>query len=104
MQAQQQQQQQGASPAGGALQQLAQQAAMQSPNGQPQMNGMGEQGVMPPEGMPANALPPGAGSPLEGEGMNSVNQTMVKEGEPTNRILLQQPLGGAGNAPPEEAP
>ena len=79
---------------GPALNQLAQQAAAQAPMGQEQMNGLGEGAVLPPEAMPANALPPGAAAPpVTGEGYNAVNQTMVRGGEPTNRLLLQQPLG-----------
>ena len=93
-QGQQAQMQGGMGQQPGALNQLAMQAAQAVPQGQEQMNGMGEQGVMPPEAMPGNALPMGAaGPPVTGEGYNAVNQTMVREGEPTNRLLLQQPLG-----------
>jgi hypothetical protein len=56
------------------------------PAGSPMMNGAGEQGVPPEE---ASAF-------RGGEGYNAVNQTMLMEGQPTNRILLQQPLGPEG--------
>jgi len=101
MDMQQLQQQMGGQPGapGGEapMDQLAAQAAGMAPEGMPSMNAPGEQGVMPPE-----AMPPGGGQPPpgieSGPGFNASNQTMIKGGEPTNRMLLQQPLG----APPEE--
>ena len=61
------------------------------------MNGPGEGAVMPPEGLtpgaPAPGGAPGGGAFAGGPGFNAVQQTMLKEGEPTNRVLLQQPLG-----------
>jgi hypothetical protein len=57
-----------------------------TPNGQEQLQGEEEQAV-PPEGSSAFA----------GEGdFNAVNQTMLMEGQPTNRTLLQQPLTDEG--------
>lgn len=82
---------------GGPMEQLAMQAAGMAPGGMRSLNAPEEQAVMPQEGLTPGAPAPG-GPPLAGEGYNAVNQTMVKEGEPTNRILLQQPLG------PEEGP
>ena len=61
-------------------------------------NGEGEQAVMPPEGLTPGAPPPGSGGFAGGPGFNAVNQTMLKEGEPTNRILLQQPLSNEPEA------
>jgi hypothetical protein len=84
----------GMPPGGGGapLDQLAQQAAMQAPNGQPMMNGAGEQAVMPPEALTPGAPAPGGG-PLSGPGYNAMAQTMVKQGAPSNRLMLQQPIG-----------
>ena len=84
----------------GPLDQLAAQAAGMAPDGMTSLNGPGEQGVLPPEALSAGAPPPGGpGGGIEtGPGFNAASQTMVKGGEPTNRLLLQQPLG----APPEE--
>jgi hypothetical protein len=76
----------------GPLDQLQMQAQQMAPGGQPQLNGMGEQAVMPPEGLTPGAPPPGS-APLVGPGYNAASQTMVKEGEPTNRLLFQQPVG-----------
>ena len=83
--------------AGGAppMDQLAAQAAGMSPDGMTMLNGAGEAGMMPPEGLAPGATPPALPT---GPGYNSVNQTMIKGGEPTNRMLLQQPIG----AQPEE--
>jgi len=94
---QQQAQQAGMGPAGGALEQLAMQAQQMSPDGQPMLNGPGEQGMLPPEGTAPGTGGPGGGLPPSGPGENLANQTMIKGGEPTNRILMQQPI-----APPEE--
>ena len=81
--------------------QLAGQAAQMAPGGQQMFNQPGEQAVMPPEALAPGAPPPGpmGGGPLppSGPGENLANQTMIKGGEPTNRILMQQPI-----APPEE--
>ena len=74
------------------MEQLSLQAAGMQPGGQPSLNAPEEQAVMPPEGLTPGAPPPGSG-PMTGPGFNSVQQTMVKEGEPTNRLLLQQPIG-----------
>jgi hypothetical protein len=83
----------GGPPGGGApLDQLAQQAAMMAPGGMPMLNGPGEQAVMPPEGLTPGAPAPG-GAPMSGPGFNAMAQTMVKEGEPSNRLMLQQPIG-----------
>jgi hypothetical protein len=82
---------------GGPMDMLAAQAAGAAPGGMTSLNAPGEQAVMPPEGLTPGAPPPGGG-PLTGPGYNSVQQTMVKEGEPTNRLLLQQPIG---TPPPE---
>jgi hypothetical protein len=30
---------------------------------------------------------------MSGPGFNAMAQTMVKEGEPSNRLMLQQPIG-----------
>lgn len=65
---------------GGGLRGAADRA---TPEGEPMMNGEGEQPV-PPEGSSAAFA--------SGPGFNAVSQTMLMEGEPTNRILLQQPL------------
>ena len=56
------------------------------PQGEEQMQGEGEQGVAPP-----------GSSQFEGRGdFNAVNQTMLLEGQPTNRTLFQQPLTEEG--------
>ena len=56
------------------------------PQGEQQLQGEGEQGVAPP-----------GSSQFEGRGdFNAVNQTMLMEGEPTNRTLFQQPLTDEG--------
>jgi hypothetical protein len=95
MQAAQMQQMQGppqAPPGDAEAQAMAAQEARRgaadqaTPGGSPMMNGEGEQGV-PPEG--ASAF-------QGGPGYNAVNQTMLQNGEPSNRILLQQPLGPEG--------
>ena len=91
--------QQMASPAGSAMEQLAMQAAQGSPDGMTMFNAPGEQGVMPPEAMAPGATPPGA-MPITGPGFNAMAQTQIKGGEPSNRLLYQQPLG----APPAEGP
>ena len=58
-----------------------------TPQGEEQLQGEGEQGI-PPEGSSAA---------FEGQGdFNAVNQTMLLEGEPTNRTLFQQPLTEEG--------
>ena len=80
---------------GNPIDMLAAQAAGMQPEGLGSLNAPEEQAVMPPEGLTPGAPPPGGGF-QGGEGFNAVNQTMLKEGEPTNRILLQQPL-----SPPE---
>ena len=79
-------------PAGSALDQLAQQAAMSAPGGMPMLNGEGEQGLMPPEALMPGAPPPGS-APMAGEGYNAMSQQMIKGGEPSNRLLFQQPVG-----------
>jgi hypothetical protein len=105
MTAQEMQAQMGAPPAGappsmgGPVPQLAAQAQMAAPGGMPMLNGTGEQAVLPPEALTPGAPPPGS-APLTGPGYNAVNQTMVREGEPTNRLLFQQPVG----PPPEPGP
>ncbi len=63
--------------------------------GQPQMNGTGEQAMIPPSGMPMNAQP--GGLPPSGPSENFLAQTAIQEGAPQNRLLLQQPI-----APEEE--
>lgn len=83
---------------GNPMDQLAQQAAMAAPGGMPMFNQPGEQAVMPPEALTPGAPPPAGGVPQTGPGFNAVNQQMVKEGEVTNRMLFQQPIG-----PQEEA-
>ena len=65
---------------------------MAAPEGMPMLNGPGEQAVMPPEGLTPGAPAPGSG-PMNGPGFNAMAQTMVKEGEPSNRLMLQQPIG-----------
>lgn len=80
---------------GGPVDQLAAQAGAMSPGGMGSLNAPEEQAVMPPEGLTPGAPPPG---PVTGPDYNAVSQTMVKGGEPTNRLLLQQPIG-----PGEEA-
>jgi hypothetical protein len=69
--------------------QAAQRGAMDEamPGGQPMMNGEGEQAVAPPGSSAAFG---------GGPGFNAVNQTMLQEGEASNRIMLQQPLGPSG--------
>ena len=89
---QQQMQPQGPPGAGAPLQQLTAQAQSMAPNGQPMLNGEGEGAVLPPEALTPGAPPPGS-APLTGPGYNAMNQTMVKEGEPSNRLLFQQPIG-----------
>jgi hypothetical protein len=56
------------------------------------MNGTGEQVMTPPE-----AQAGGLANPF-------LAQTMVKDGEPSNRLMMQQELGGIGGpgAPAEE--
>ena len=76
--------------------------AMGAPSGQP---GSGETPMPANEAMPANVEggAPGAGPVLPtGEG-EVMAQTMVKEGEATNRLLFQQELGTAAPPPEEEA-
>ena len=94
MQQQQMQGQQGpgAQPVGADEEALAarqaqrEQADAAVPQGEEQMQGEGEQGVAPP-----------GSSQFEGQGdFNAVNQTMLLEGEPTNRTLFQQPLTEEG--------
>jgi hypothetical protein len=54
------------------------------PQGSSSMNGAGEQGVPPP----------GSSGAFGGmAGSSAVAQTMLQNGEPSNRIMLQQPLG-----------
>jgi hypothetical protein len=77
---------------GGPLPQLAAQAQQMAPGGMPMLNGAGEQGIMPPEGLTPGAPVPG-GAPMTGPGYNAVSQNMVKDGEVSNRLLLQQPIG-----------
>jgi len=94
-----------------AAQVSAQQQAAQAANaqrqaiggfmGSPMMNGASEQIATPPEAGPPGgaALPPGL--PPSGPGENLVSQTAIRAGEPSNRILMQQPIapeaqGGGG--------
>jgi hypothetical protein len=95
--------QQAQTPPGDPLQALAAQAAQAAPGGQPMMNGAGEQAVMPPEALTPGAPPPGGGAPVAGEGFNAASQQMIKGGEPTNRLLFQQPIGPPP-VPPNEVP
>ena len=65
--------------------QAQRQAADQAtPGGSPMMNGAGEQGVPPPEAS-ASAF----GGPT---GSSATQQTMLQNGQVTNRTLLQTPL------------
>lgn len=100
-QMQQAQQQMGTSPDEAANAEAAAMAAQReaagraTPNGQPMMQGEGEQGVLPPEGLPSNVAgaPAGPGGGFSGQGdYNAVQQTMLLNGEVNNRTLLQQPL------------
>lgn len=106
MDAQMFQQQQASPPAGappgggGPLQALAQQAASAAPGGQQMFNQPGEQPMLPPEGLTPGAPPPGGGAPVMGPGYNATSQQMIKGGEPTNRLLFQQPIG-PGETPPQ---
>ena len=60
--------------------------------GEPGMQGMGAQPMMSPEATPGGPMAAGAEPFLQ--------QTMVKEGEPSNRLMFQQQLGEG--VPPEE--
>lgn len=74
--------------------QAAQRESLGGQQGMPMMNGEGEQPVLPPEGLPANA----GGLPPSGPGENFLAQTQIQGGEANNRLLLQQPV-----APEEES-
>lgn len=52
--------------------------------GMPMMNSPEEQAQLPPEAMPSNAQGPD----------QMMAQTMIKEGEPSNRLMLEQQIGG----------
>jgi len=67
----------------------------------PMMNGTGEQPVTPEQ--PGNAQDAAmagllGGNVQTGPGFNAVSQTQVKNGEASNRLLLQQPIGPQGGA------
>ena len=108
MDAQMFQQQQGGpagppTPGGSPLEALTAQAQAAAPDGQLALNQPGEGAVLPPEALTAGAPPPGGGAPVAGQGFNAASQQMIKGGEPTNRLLFQQPIG-PGEAPPTETP
>lgn len=69
----------------------AEQGGMQ---GSPGMNGMGEQAAMSPEATP--------GGPQAAGGEPFLNQTMIKEGEPSNRLMFEQQIGGGMGSPMDE--
>jgi hypothetical protein len=59
--------------------------------------GSGEQPMPGQEALPANVegAPPGAGeAPMMGPDGEMLNQTMIKGGEPSNRLMMQQQIGG----------
>lgn len=77
---------------GGALNDMR--TMMGGQQGQPMMNGEGEQAMLPPEAMPANT-PEGQAltGPAPAGGGEIKMQNMLMEGEAKNRILTQQNLG-----------
>jgi hypothetical protein len=59
--------------------------------------GSGEQPMPGQEALPANVegAPPGSGeAPMMGPDGEMLNQTMIKGGEPSNRLMMQQQIGG----------
>lgn len=90
MQAQQMQGQQGpgAGPAGGEEEAMAAAEARRQAGDESTPQGSTMQ-----QGEEEQAVPPEGSSAFRGEGdYNAVQQTMLLEGQPTNRVLLQQPL------------
>ncbi len=78
----------------GQQQMLAQsRAAMGGATGSPMMNAPEEQVQLPPEAMPGNT-PEGAAAGAANAGGDMVAQTMLKNGQVSNRILSNQQIGG----------